>query len=140
MDLRLNKEGKALVDKRKILIVDDNVELCKNLSDILELKNYETVSVYNGYQAIEAVKNAKFDIVLMDVKMPGMNGIDALKALKQIAPHTLVIMITAFADDIFYKEGLKSGDVLVIQKPIDMDRLLSLLDSAAAEKNNAKQG
>lgn len=136
--LNLNKE-QILTNKHKILIVDDNVELCKNLSDILELKNYETVSVYSGYQAIEAVKNAKFDIVLMDVKMPGMNGIDALKALKQIAPHTLVIMITAFADDIFYKEGLKSGDVTVIQKPMDIDKLLSLLSNLVSGKNGGNR-
>jgi YesN/AraC family two-component response regulator len=68
------------------------------------------VSVYDGYQAIKAVKKDNFNIVLMDVKMPGMNGIDTLKILRQIAPKLTVILITAFADDIFYRESLKSGD------------------------------
>lgn len=124
---RMEKEMKALGTKLKILIVDDNKKLCKNLSDILEFKGYEVVMVYDGYQAIEAVKKGKFNVVLMDVRMPGINGVDTLKILKQIAPHMLIIMITAFADDIFYKEGLNSGEFEVIQKPIDINKLLMVL-------------
>lgn len=135
MDLRLNKEEKALVNKRKILIVDDNVELCKNLSDILELKGYKVISAYDGHQAIKAVKKDNFNIVFMDVKMPGMNGIDTLKILRQIAPGLAVILITAFADDIFYKESLKSGDFEIIQKPIDIDKLLVILENIQGKKS-----
>lgn len=118
-----------MTSKYKILIVDDNEELCKNLSDILEFKGYGTTLAYSGHQAIEAIKNNKFNIVLMDVKMPGMDGMNTLKILKQIAPDTDIIMITAFADDIFYyKEGLRSTDPVVIQKPIDIDKLLGMLE------------
>lgn len=124
---RKEKDMNTLKTKLKVLIVDDNKKLCKNLSDILEFKGYETVAVYDGYQAIEAVKNNKFNAILMDVKMPGINGIDTLKVLKQIVPHTLVIMITAFADDIFYKEGLNNGEFEIIQKPIDINKLLGML-------------
>ncbi len=115
--------------KHKILIVDDNKDLCENLSDILELKGYEVMGVYDGYQAVEAVKNDGFNIVLLDIKMPGINGIDTLKILKQIAPDIVVILITAFADDIFYREGLKNSDFKVIQKPIDIDMLLIELEN-----------
>lgn len=111
----------------KILIVDDNRLLCNNLKDILELKGYQVSCVYDGDQAVEAVKNDHFEVALMDVKMPGKSGIDTLKALKQIAPELTVIFITAFADDIFYKEGLKSVDFEVITKPIDIDKFLSRL-------------
>ncbi|MFH1191837.1 MAG: response regulator, partial [Candidatus Omnitrophota bacterium] len=83
--------------KHKILIVDDNKLLCHNLKDILELKGYQVICVYDGDQAIEAVKNDRFNVALMDVKMPGKNGIDTLKTLKQIAPELTVIFITAFA-------------------------------------------
>ncbi len=114
--------------KRKILIVDDNIELCTNLLDILELKGYEVTVVYEGVKAIEAIKNCKFNAVLMDVNMPGLSGIETLKILKQIAPQLVIIMITAYADDIFYREGLKSGDYMVIQKPIDIDKLFILLE------------
>lgn len=115
--------------RKKILIVDDNEELCKNLSDILEYKGYEVTSVYDGYKAIEIFKKEKFEVVLLDVKMPGMNGVDTLRILKQIRSDILIIMITAFADDIFYREGLKNGEFKVIQKPIDVDKLLKILET-----------
>ena len=114
--------------KTRILIVDDNKLLCKNLKDILEFKGYQTTCVYDGHEAVKAVKEGDFKIALMDVKMPGMSGIETLKSLKQIAPELTVIFITAFADDIFYKEGLKSGDFEVITKPIDIDKFLRRLE------------
>ncbi|MDD5477676.1 MAG: response regulator [Candidatus Omnitrophica bacterium] len=114
--------------KARILIVDDNKLLCKNLKDILELKGYDIACAYDGQEAIKAVKDGNFKIALMDVKMPGMSGIDALKSLRQIAPGLTVIFITAFTDDIFYKEGLKSGDFEVITKPIDIDKFLGRLE------------
>ncbi|MDD5730755.1 MAG: response regulator [Candidatus Omnitrophica bacterium] len=114
--------------KARILIVDDNKLLCKNLRDILEFKGYGVACAYDGQEAIKDVQGGDFKIVLMDVKMPGMSGIDTLKSLKQIAPGLTVIFITAFADDIFYKEGLKSGDFEVITKPIDIDKFLARLE------------
>ncbi len=120
--------------KNRILIVDDNKLLCKNLRDILELKGYGVVCAYDGQEAIKAVKEGDFKIVLMDVKMPGMSGIDTLKGLKQIAPGLTVIFITAFADDIFYKEGLKSGDFEVITKPIDIDKFLARLEETIKKR------
>lgn len=115
--------------KAKMLIVDDNKLLCHNLKDILELKGYEVVCVYDGPQAIEAVKKDNFAIVLMDVKMPGMSGVDTLKILRQIDPNLTVILITAFADATFYKESLRNGDFEIIQKPIYIDKLLVVLEN-----------
>jgi DNA-binding NtrC family response regulator len=107
--------------------VDDNKELCKNLSDILELEGCEVAVVHNGFQAIEAVKEDKFNIVLMDIKMPGMNGTETLNILRKIAPKIAIIMITAFADDVIYKDGLRDIGLEVMQKPIDIDKLLVLV-------------
>jgi len=112
----------------KILIVDDNKLLCKNLKDILEFKGYNVACVYDGPEAVKVVQESDFKIALLDVKMPGMSGIETAKSLKQIAPKLTVIFITAFADDIFYKEGLKSGDFEVITKPIDIDKFLRRLE------------
>ncbi len=115
--------------KNKILIVDDNEALCQNLSDILELEGYDTIGVYDGYQAIESIKKSKFDVVLLDFKMPGLSGLDTLKLLNQIIPNIVVIMITAFTEDIFYNTGLENTCYKVIQKPIDIDNLLKILRS-----------
>lgn len=118
-----------MAQKRKVLVVDDNVELCKNMLDILEFKGYDAAIVHDGYQAIDAVKQGGFDVVVMDVNMPGMSGMDTLKILKQAAPDMTIILMTAFANDAFYREGLKKEiDYKVIQKPIDIDQLLAMLE------------
>lgn len=122
--------------KHSILIVDDNEELCKNLCDILELKGYDAQKAYDGYHAIECINSKNFSIVIMDIKMPGINGLDTLKILQRLNPKTSIIMITAFADDIFYKQGQKSCDSIVIQKPIDIDKLLNIIAEIVIKKNN----
>ncbi len=111
----------------KLLIVDDNQDLCESLLDILELKGYKVMAVFSGDQAIAAVKKEQFSLVLMDVAMPGINGIDTLKILKKISPGLKVIMITAFADDVFFKEGMQSRDFEVVRKPLNIDKFLELL-------------
>lgn len=116
-----------MASKRKILIVDDNKELCMNLSDILELKGCKAVIANDGYQAIEAVKDDNFNVVLLDIKMPGMNGVDVLKILRKIVPDLVIVMITAFADDISYKEDLKDMNLKIIEKPINIDKLLAII-------------
>ncbi len=118
----------------KILLVDDNADLCRNLADILKLKKHAVTVVYDGAQAIEAIKKRGFDLVLMDVKMPGISGIETLKIIKQIKPDLNIIFITAFADDIFYKQGLKDGEVEVIQKPMDIDKFLERINSIITKK------
>ena len=126
---QLHKNGrKKLAKKLKVLVVDDNEKLRKNLLDILRLKGYEGLGAENGYQAIDAVKTHQLDVVLLDIKMPGINGVDTLKILREIVPDIMVIMITAFADDAFYKEKLKNINFKIIQKPIDMNKLCTLLE------------
>ncbi len=122
--------------KHSILIVDDNEKLCENLCDILEFKGYDAHKAYDGYHAIESINSKNFSIVIMDIKMPGINGLDTLKILKRLTPNTSFIMITAFADDIFYKEKFKNEDIKIVQKPIDMDKLLNILAEIVIEKTD----
>lgn len=124
--------------KLKILIVDDNESLCENLKDILEFKGYEVVGVYNGYQAIETIKKHCFEIVLMDIKMPGLNGLETLRILQDLAPKTIVIMLTAYADDLIYKEKLKTANFQILQKPIDIEKLCALLEKF--QNNQVSEG
>ncbi|MDD5773923.1 MAG: response regulator [bacterium] len=115
------------MEKLKVLIVDDNERFCNNMVDILELKGYGIKGVYDGFQAIEAVKKEKFDIVLMDIKMPGLSGVETAKMLKGIVPGLNIIMITAFADDIAFKEELVNANLKIMQKPMDIDVLCGML-------------
>ena len=68
-------------EKPRILVVDDNEEFCQNVADILELKDYTVIAAHDGFQAFELVKQNGFDLVLMDVKMPVMDGVETFKKI-----------------------------------------------------------
>ena len=120
-------------DKLKVLVVDDNEEFCRNVTDILELKGYEVVSAYDGFKGLETVKENGFDMVLLDVKMPVMDGVETYRRLKEIAPNTPVIMVTAFAVEDLIREALAQGAYGSLKKPLDFDHLLELIKQATAK-------
>ena len=120
-----------MVPKRaRILVVDDNEEFCRNMTDILELKDYEVVTAYDGFKALELVKQNGFDLVLMDVKMPVMDGVETFKKVKKIAPDTPVIMVTAFAVEDLIREALREGAFGSLKKPLDFDEIFELIEQA----------
>ena len=120
-------------EKLKILVVDDNEEFCLNVTDILELQGYEVVSAHDGFKGLELVKENGFDLVLMDVKMPVMDGVETYKKVKEIAPDTPVIMVTAFAVEELLSEALRQGAYGSLKKPIDFDQLLELIKQATGK-------
>ncbi len=114
----------------RILIVDDNVEFCTNITDILELKGYEVMAVHDGFKALEAVKDNSFSVVLMDIMMPMMDGVETHKKLREIAPEVRVIMVTAYAVEDLVKEALRGGAFGAFYKPIDFEKLISCIELA----------
>jgi DNA-binding NtrC family response regulator len=117
-------------EKLRILIVDDNEEFCQNITDILELEGYEVTSAHDGFQGLELVKENGFDLILMDVKMPVMNGVETYKRIKEIAPAIPVIMVTAFAVEDLLREALAQGAYGSLKKPIDFEQLLEHIKQA----------
>ena len=117
-------------EKIKILIVDDNISFCENLVEILNLEAYQAEYVDDGYKAIEAVKNNEFQLILMDIKMPMMNGIEAFREIRKIKPKIPVIMMSAFALEDLIKQGLQEGIFGILRKPFDMEKLFSTIDFA----------
>ncbi|MCK5053065.1 MAG: response regulator [Anaerolineales bacterium] len=115
----------------KILIVDDNEEFCATLTDILKVKGHEVESVHNGFDALDAVKSGNFTLVLLDIKMPVMNGVETYKRLKQIAPQVRVIMMTAFALEDLIRDALREGAYGIFHKPIDFNMLFESIDRAS---------
>jgi DNA-binding NtrC family response regulator len=95
--MRFAPKGDAMTENARILVVDDEPMVCLALTNWLEEENYLTKSVQNGTEAIAAMSEENWDIVLLDLRMPGMDGMEVLKKIKEIAPQTVVIMITAFA-------------------------------------------
>ena len=117
-------------EQTTVLIVDDNQGFCQNVKDILELKGYEVATAYDGFEAIELVKQNGFSVVLMDVKMPAMDGVETFKKIKELAPDTPVIMLTAFAVEELLREALREGAFGFLRKPLDFDKLFRLMAQA----------
>ena len=115
---------------KRILVVDDNTDFCENITDVLELEGYETVEVYDGLDALDAVKEDGFDLVLMDVKMPKMAGVETFRRLKEISPRLPVIMMTAFMVEDLIRLALQEGAFGAYQKPLDLKRLFFSIERA----------
>ncbi len=115
---------------KKILVVDDNPMYCDSVIDVLEIEGYDAVGVHDGFDALEAISEDCFDLVLIDIKMPKMDGIDTFRKLKEISPKTPTIMMTAFAVEDRIREGLRTGAFGAFQKPINYDRLFCSIERA----------
>ncbi len=127
---------------KKILIVDDDAELRMSLSEILKGAGYLTDEAASGNEAITKIFSEDFDIALLDLMMPGMNGIEALKEIRMIGPKPKAIMITAFATIDNAVDAIKKGASDYISKPFKMDELLTtirrVLEEASFESSIKK--
>lgn len=110
---------------KKILIVDDDAELRANLSEILKGAGYHIAEAPSGTEAIDKIASKDFDVVLLDLMMPKMNGIETLTELKKVTPKIKVIMITAFATVENAVEAIKKGASDYISKPFRINDLLA---------------
>lgn len=118
---------------KKILIVDDDAELRANLSEILKGADYHTDEASSGKEAIGKATAKDFDIMLLDLIMPKMNGIDVLTEMQRIKPKTKVIMITAFATVENAVDAIRKGASDYISKPFKIDDLLNTIRSVLEE-------
>jgi len=105
----------------RILVVDDEIHVVRLLRKYLASKAYEVYTAVNGLEAIEKVKEVKPHVVLLDIIMPGMGGIDTLKEIKKINPKIAVIMVTAVIDEELAKRALQLGADDYITKPLDLN-------------------
>jgi len=114
--------------KTNILVVDDLHSIRLTLGGILEDEGHNVVTVENGYQAIEAVRKNRFDVIFMDIKMPGINGVQTFREVKKIDPKAAVIMMTAYSVEDLVKEALEEGAYAIIYKPFDIDRIIAIIE------------
>ncbi len=118
------------MSKPKILLVDDETRFRTTVSKRLAERGQDVTAVGSGLEAIESVKQTPFDIVVLDVKMPGLNGLETLTELKKIRPELAVIMLTGHASVDSSIEGLKLGAFDYILKPCDIEELLGKIEAA----------
>jgi DNA-binding NtrC family response regulator len=109
--------------KNRILVVDDDHSMRLALSESLESCGYNIAAAENGHEALALFKNGKFDLVVTDMKMPGMTGIEVLRVVKDLAPEIPVILITAYGTVGTAVEAMKEGAAEFIMKPFSLDDL-----------------
>jgi two-component system response regulator PilR (NtrC family) len=124
--------------KTRILVVDDERSMREMLSILLEREGYDAVEAKNGQEALQLFETSLFDLVISDIQMPGMNGIELLARVKQLAPEVPVLMITAFATAEQAVDAIKLGAFHYFTKPFNNDEIRALVRNAL-EKRDLKQ-
>lgn len=114
-----------------VLVVDDNVALAENVADILESEGFEAVPVDSPANALEAARGRSFDAVVLDVRMPGMDGIELRERLRESQPDATFVFMTAFASDERLEAAKRSGVGGILNKPFGPDTLIRLLKHCA---------
>ncbi len=113
----------------KILIVDDEQSILDTLKDILEDEGYEVTPAFSGTEAVEVIKAQDFNVVIMDIKMPGMNGVESFIEMKKIRPGVKAIMITAYSIETLIQQAIDEGVHGVMKKPLDISSLFDKIDT-----------
>jgi DNA-binding NtrC family response regulator len=118
--------------QRRVLVVDDDLFMVKTLTDVLRLSGWDVHGASSGLAAIAAVAEHDFDAILMDVKMPGIDGVSALKAIKEQRPDARVFLMTAYAAHELLAEAERAGVARILAKPVNVPALLALLTRSVA--------
>jgi DNA-binding NtrC family response regulator len=113
---------------KPILVADDDRAMARTVCDILRRRGWEPTAVYSGEAAIEAATTQRYAAVLMDVKMPGLNGVEAFQAIHAAQPRTPVILMTAYAAPDLLAEAERTGVVRILPKPLPWRTLSTLLE------------
>jgi len=108
---------------QRILVVDDDLDICNTLEDFLSLKGYEVSTALNGTSAVRQVKAVKPHIVLLDMSMPGMDGIATLQEIKKVDPNVGIIMLTSLVDEELAQRAIALGAYEYITKPVNFNYL-----------------
>ncbi len=120
--------------KTRVLIVDDEEDFVETLSERLSLRDFDVTTVSNGEAAVEEIQTYNFDIVILDVQMPGMTGIDVLREIKTLKPLIEVIMLTGHATVDTAIEGMRLGAYDFLLKPLNTEDLNAKICKAGERK------
>ena len=117
-----------MTNPHKILIVDDNSMMLKTLQDILQITGYRVEVARNGREALEKIKAESFGCILSDVRMPDIDGVELLHAVKKSHPDLPLVLMTAHSESDLVRQARAAGAAAVMEKPLDMKSLLSFFE------------
>ncbi|MBW1780886.1 MAG: response regulator [Deltaproteobacteria bacterium] len=125
--------------KTRVLLVDDEEEFVQALAERLSIRDYDATISLSGEDAIEKLNHYNFDVVILDVRMPGMDGTEALREMKRIKPLTEVIMLTGHATVESAIEGMKQGAYDYLMKPCETEELAAKINRAYEKKSEPEE-
>lgn len=127
------------MEKMRIMLVDDEERFLATTQKLLAKKGYDVVTATGGAEALERLALQNIHVVVLDVKMPGMDGITTLKEIKRLFPLVEVIMLTGHATVESAVDGLKSGAIDYLMKPCDIDDLLGKAEDAYERRQHLEE-
>lgn len=123
----------------KILVIDDEVEICLILNKFLSKNGFEVSTAHTGKDGLQKIKSENYDLILSDFRLPDFNGLDLLKEIKSLKPHSKVIMITGYSDIRMAVEVIKYGAIDYVTKPLYPQEMLSLINESLATSTEESQ-
>lgn len=120
--------------KLRVLLVDDEEEFVETLADRLEMRDLEASTAHNGEEALSVVEKEEPDVIVLDLKMPGIDGIEVLRRVKKAYPHVEVIILTGHGSDKDEEAARNLGAFSYMKKPVDLDVLVPRIKNAFKEK------
>jgi DNA-binding NtrC family response regulator len=118
----------------RLLVIDDEADLREMLEFILSAEGYDVVTVDGGLAAIDAARERPFDLAITDMRMPDMNGIETLTALKELDPTIEVVVVTGYASEQTAAECIRRGAYGYLRKPFELGELRPLIEGALARR------
>jgi two-component system response regulator (stage 0 sporulation protein F) len=116
----------------QVLVVDDEQSICLLLQDVLTRFGHNVATCQDGESALTVAQERSFDLILLDIRMPGMDGLEALRRLRRSQPEAMFVMITGYAKDDVIDQALQSGASACLCKPFSLAQVKKLLDDVTS--------
>jgi len=124
----------------RIMIIEDDEEMRSLLKDFFEEEGFETDSVSNGVDALRMFSEDHFDLVITDIRMPGLTGLDILPRIRRLKPETPIIVMTAYGSEDVRRRAFERGATTYLEKPIQMSKLRTVIREMVSRKELEKLG
>jgi CheY-like chemotaxis protein len=111
----------------RIFVVDDDRDFAEGLADVLKLRGHEVDLAFSGEEAVKRVRQQDYDLTFMDVRLPGMNGVESFRTIRRLKPGARVVMMTGYSMPQLLDEALDAGAWAVLQKPFEMEQVLEMV-------------
>jgi excisionase family DNA binding protein len=122
--------SQSTMNRGTVLVVDDDVKIQEILREIISDNGYKAVTVRTGEEAVKQVAKQHFDLILLDLVLPGLDGVEALQAIKEKDENAVIVIVTGYGDDPIALRAISLGPLLLVRKPIRITDIVEVLNMA----------